>query len=305
MAPQIAVVVPTHNRPAGLATVLSALREQTLDADRFEVVIVDDGSVPAAGVDGAGLDLRVLRHDRPRGPAAARNTGWRAVRAATVAFTDDDCTPAPGWLAALVDAAGDERVVVQGRVEPRPDQRHALGPLSHTVEVGDMTRLFVTANIAYPRALLDAVGGFDEWFARPCGEDVELGARVTKAGAHLRFAEAALVHHEVRAMTFLEHLRHTLRQGDAARALALHPELRGQLHARLFWRPAHPRLLLAAIGVATRRPLLTLPYAAHLRRLHGGDLRAAAVAAPRHVAIDAAAIATMAAASARHRTLML
>ena len=305
MVPEVTVVIPTHNRPAGLRAAMAALRAQTLPRDRFEVVVVDDGSSPPAAVDVEDLGVRVLRHDRPRGPAAARNTGWRAARAQLVAFTDDDCRPAPGWLSALLDAAVGDRVVVQGRVEPRPDQRDVLGPLSHTLDVGGPNRLFVTANVAYPRGLLEAIGGFDEWFRRACGEDVELGARATKAGAEVRFAEAALVHHDVRPMTLGEHLRHTLKWGDSVRALALHPELRGLLTARVFWKPSHPRLLLAALGLATRRPVLALPYAAHLRRLYGGDARAAAGAAPRHLAIDLAEVATMVWASARHRTLML
>jgi GT2 family glycosyltransferase len=301
-APDVTVVVPTHDRPDGLAAALAALRAQTLPAEHFEVVVVDDGSDPPAR---AGEGVRMLRHGRPRGPAAARNAGWRAARAPLVAFTDDDCVPSPGWLEALVAAADGDRVVVQGRVEPRPDQRRLLGPLSHTIEIGGPNRLFVTANVAYPRALLERVGGFDEWFQRACGEDVELGARAVKAGAEVRFAPDALVHHEVRPLRLSEHVRHTLKWGDSVRALSLHPELRGLLIAGVFWKPTHPRLLLAALGLATRRPLLALPYALHLRRLYGGDLGAAARAAPAHLAIDATEVATMVAASARHRTLML
>lgn len=299
------MVIPTHNRPDGLAAALDALRAQTLPAGRFEVVVVDDGSRPAAQADAGGLDLRVLRHEQPRGPAAARNTGWRAARGATIAFTDDDCTPTAGWLAAVLTATGGDRVVVQGRVDPRPDQRHLLGPLSHTIEIGGANRLFMTANTAYPRALLEAVDGFDETFRRACGEDVDLGARATKAGAEVRYADDAVVHHEVRPLALRDHVRHTLKWGDSVRALSLHPELRDLLVARVFWKPSHPKLLLALLGLATRRPLLALPYAVHLRRLYGGDLLATAAAAPKHVVIDVTEVATVVAASARHRTLML
>jgi glycosyltransferase involved in cell wall biosynthesis len=306
MAPEVTVVIPTRDRPAGLAAALDALRAQTLDPGRFEVVVVDDGSSPPAVASAGGLDVRVVRHDAPRGPAAARNAGWRAARGGLVAFTDDDCTPAPGWLAALIAASGaDERVVVQGPIAPRPDQRQLLGPLSHTLDVAGPSRYAMTANIAYPRALLERLGGFDEWFRRACGEDVELGARAAKAGAVTRFAPDALVHHEVRRLTLRQHLRHAAKWGDAARALALHPELRDLLTARLFFRPSHPVLLLALAGLVLRRPLLAIPYALDLRARHGGDLRAAGRAAPLHAAIDAAEVATLAAASIRHRTPIL
>src|SRR3954453_23879096 len=118
MDPDVSVVIATHNRPGGLATLLRALEAQTLDSGRFEVVVVDDGSDPPVRLpDG----VRILRHDVPQGPGPARNTGGRAAHPPLVAFTDDDCTPAPGWLAALVQAAnGDDDVVVQGPLVPPP-----------------------------------------------------------------------------------------------------------------------------------------------------------------------------------------
>ena len=290
MGPEVTVVIPTRDRPAGLAATLAALRAQTLAPDRFEVVVVDDGSSPPAR---AADPVRLLRHEASRGPAAARNTGWRAARAPLVAFTDDDCTPAPGWLEALLAAAGD-RVVVQGPVEPQPGVEP--GPRSHTLAVGGPNRVFFTANVAYPRALLDELGGFDEWFRRACGEDVELGARAVAAGVEVRFARAALVFHEVRPLSLREHLRQTAKWTDAARVLKLHPELRGDLTARVFWRPSHPPFLLALAGLLARRPLLAVPYLVGLRQRGG---------APRLVLIDAAEVATMLVPSARHRTLML
>ena len=106
MTPEIAVVAATHNRSDRLAALLDALRAQTLGSDRFEVVIVDDASSDGtrellAEARGRGdLALTVLHQDSSRGPAAARNAGWRAATAPLVAFTDDDCRPSPGWLAA-------------------------------------------------------------------------------------------------------------------------------------------------------------------------------------------------------------
>jgi glycosyltransferase involved in cell wall biosynthesis len=290
MDPEVSVVIPTHDRPAGLAAALAALRAQDLDPARFEVIVVDDGSSPPARADG----VRLLRHEAARGPAAARNTGWRAARAPLVAFTDDDCTPTAGWLSALLGAAGGERVVVQGPIAPPPGEY--VGPFDRTVEAAGPNRIFYTANVAYPRTLLERLGGFDEWFRRACGEDVELGARAVRAGAEVRFAREAMVFHEVRWMTLREHLRQTAKWTDAVRVLKLHPEWRSELTAGVFWRPAHPAFLLAAAGVAARRPLLMLPYAEGLRRRR---------ASPRFVLIDAAEVATMLAGSARHRTLVL
>jgi GT2 family glycosyltransferase len=123
--PEVSVVVPTHDRPAGLADVLDGLRAQTARGRALRGVVVDDGSTPPQAPAAGGLALRTLRHDGARGPAAARNTGWRAARAALVAFTDDDCVPEPGWLEALLAAAGgDPAVIVQGPVAPPPGRSH-------------------------------------------------------------------------------------------------------------------------------------------------------------------------------------
>ncbi|HEY2557514.1 MAG TPA: glycosyltransferase family 2 protein, partial [Diaminobutyricibacter sp.] len=124
--PAISVVVATHNR-AGLLPRLVAALEAQEPCGPFEVVVVDDGSTDEtftvledlARV--TPLDLVPVRMTRNGGPAAARNAGWQRARAPLVAFTDDDCTPQPGWLARLLDDL-DRFDVVQGRTVPDPEQ---------------------------------------------------------------------------------------------------------------------------------------------------------------------------------------
>jgi glycosyltransferase involved in cell wall biosynthesis len=108
----VSVVVPTYERPERLARLLDGLRRQTLAADAFEVIVVDDGSGLATsellareGLRG-GLRLRTPRHEHNQGPSAGRNTGWRIAEAPLVAFTDDDCVPTPAWLESLLSVAG-------------------------------------------------------------------------------------------------------------------------------------------------------------------------------------------------------
>jgi len=104
MSPFFTVVVPTRNRPASLAACLEALARQTFED--FEVVVVDDGSRPAAEVAPgvvAGRGIRCLRLSGA-GPAAARNAGADAAAGAYLAFLDDDCLPEVDWLAQLAEA---------------------------------------------------------------------------------------------------------------------------------------------------------------------------------------------------------
>ena len=316
--PRVTVVVATRDRPDSLRVLLDALNIQTIASEHFETVIVDDGSATALN-DSVHLqrviNVRVIRHEKSRGPAAARNTGWRAARAPLVAFTDDDCRPDRDWLSRLLEASCGDSVIVQGKtmsdpLHPRP------GPFSRTLAVGGPSGFYETANIAYPRRLLELTGGFDESYRHACGEDVDLGWRAKKMGARLVFAERAVVHHAVTTPSLFRTLRHTALWTDAVRVLKTHPELRSSLVARVFWKRTHPRLLIFLLGLVAsgvfRQPVIGLmsgvPYVALYRRQYGElsrPWRAVASRLPRHFVIDACEVATMVTGSIRHRTLML
>src|SRR5436305_5803487 len=108
---EVSVVIPTHDRPEGLARLLAGLHRQTVAPARFEVIVVDDGSSEPAVVDSGELWVRVLRHEQPRGPAAARNSGWRAASGDIVAFIDDDCVPSERWLEEVMAATRGEEII--------------------------------------------------------------------------------------------------------------------------------------------------------------------------------------------------
>src|SRR4051794_5156121 len=102
--PEVAVVVATHDRARRGGELVESLRRQTLQADRFEAVFVDDGSTDDTVAvlererERGGLNMQVIALPDSAGPSRARNRGWRASSAPLVAFTDDDCLADPGWL---------------------------------------------------------------------------------------------------------------------------------------------------------------------------------------------------------------
>jgi GT2 family glycosyltransferase len=271
--PEVTVVVATHNRSARLARLLDALRVQTLPTDRFEVVVVDDASsdeTPQVLADQAargGLALRVLRREDAGSPAAARNVGWRAARAPVVAFTDDDCRPTPRWLeaglaAGQADDAGD--VIVQGAVQPDPEEAHLVGPFARSLSVFRLDGWYPTANIFYPRSLLEWVGGFDEeGFPGLGGEDTDLGWRAADTGARVVFSEDALMHHCVHVDGPLGRLRYAGRTTQTIACLARHPLLRRYSLIRgLFLKDTHYHLVRTLSALALPRPLrwIVAPY---------------------------------------------
>jgi len=124
-----------------------------------------------------------------RGPAAARNAGWRAAQAADwVAFLDDDVRVGPRWRADLAadlarqpaDVAG-----VQGVIDvPLPPDRRPTDWERGTA--GLATARWITADLAYRRRALLAAGGFDERFPRAFREDADLALRLLDLGWSLR-----------------------------------------------------------------------------------------------------------------------
>jgi histidinol-phosphate phosphatase family protein len=184
------VVVPTLGRPS-LRRLLDRLAEGEGPLPE-RVLLVDDRRAPASpllprGAPGRLLPCTAVVPGPGRGPAAARNAGWRATSAPWVAFLDDDVEPAPDWLARLAEDLADLDPDVggsQGRITvPLPPGRRPTDR-ERTVQRLETAR-WATADMAYRRAALACVGGFDERFPRAYREDADLALRVSAAGHRL------------------------------------------------------------------------------------------------------------------------
>jgi GT2 family glycosyltransferase len=318
--PEVCVAVATYRRPRRLALLLDALAVQTLPAEAFEVVIAVDHPDPeteALIAERAGsfpTSLRAVTRPPGSGPSAARNTAWRASEAPLIAFTDDDCEPEPAWLATMLDASrAHSGAVIQGPTSPNPrdlDELGGFGPYVRTQRIEEPNHWYQTCNIAYPRALLERLDGFDERYTAS-GEDVDLGWRAIGAGAEIRWEERARVLHAVDDIGLSGWLRLAGRDADSAFMFRVHPELRRRTaYARIFWKRSHFRFALALLGIALARRLplallLTLPYLKGLRgraHLRGGDPLGMA---PGLIAYDVVDIKTAVTGSIRHRVWML
>ena len=197
------MVVPTRDRPGALAECLQALGAQTVAP--VEIVVVDDASVdPGAVADVvAPVPHARLVRGAGRGPAAARNLGARAAVGRVLCFTDDDCRPDPGWVAALEERIGAGADVVAG---PTRNGRHgdpyaaaAQTITNHVMEASHDPDLATvgfapTSNLAC-RADLHRDMPFDEDYPLAAGEDRDWCARLGRRGVTLTFEPAAGVAH--------------------------------------------------------------------------------------------------------------
>src|SRR5918992_1335186 len=192
---QSSVVVPTVGLPSP-AVLLDALA-QAPGPRPAELVLVDDRPTgEPLRPERPGLPpVRVVRTGGG-GPARARNLGWRSVRTAWVPFLDDDVAPDPDWYQRLAEALSDLPADVagsQGRVRvPLPSDRRPTDWERGTA--GLATSSWITADLAYRRAALAAVGGFDERFPRAFREDSDLALRIMDTGARLVRGERWITH---------------------------------------------------------------------------------------------------------------
>ena len=171
MALGVDVVIPTFRRPEALVRCLAALEKQTIAPTSIEVV--DDS-------------------ENDRGPAFSRNIGWKKGDAPIVAFTDDDCVPSENWIETIQNLFKDAEL---GGIEGSVTTIDEGGRDSHmNPNPRDRWNRFKTANMAYRREALEAVGGFDEqYFIHR--EDTDLAWRVINNGYRIEWSQDCVVHH--------------------------------------------------------------------------------------------------------------
>jgi glycosyltransferase involved in cell wall biosynthesis len=225
----VSIVIPTRGRPQLLNRCIASLVLQRFDPALFEIVVVDDGAgVDTSGVDTSGVDtsnlgisyagrpctdtrevvagwaahtagkgplITYIPSVGPRGPAAARNHGWRAARAPIIAFTDDDTIARTDWLKNGVDAFKDEVDAVCGRIVMPLNGT----PTDYELDAKNLeTAEFVTANCFCRKQILEELGGFDERFRFAWREDSDLHFRLLDYQANIVHEPKAVMMHPIR-----------------------------------------------------------------------------------------------------------
>lgn len=258
MTARYSVVVPTVGRES-LHRLLAEL-DTSAGPRPAEVIVVDDRPHPTTPLRLAvDLPVRVLRSGG-RGPAAARNVGWRATGSEWICFLDDDVVPQPDWFQAVADdlekAEAEDAVGSQAVIEvPRVAGRRATDDERRTQRLGDAQ--WITADMAYRRTALVAVSGFDERFPRAYREDSDIALRITQAG-HTIARGARRCTHPVATATAMSSVRAQIGNRDNALLRRKYGNqwrtAVGEGRGRL---PAHGLTVSAAatavLAVATRR----------------------------------------------------
>lgn len=203
---EFSVIIPTRDRPVQLEACLRALADLDYPRSAFEVVVVDDGSATPleqiAEPFKSTLRLTLARQSAA-GPAAARNCGAGLAKGRFLAFTDDDCAPAPDWLARFAERLSDCHYQILGgrAVNALTDNAFAaasqalLGHLYEYYNRDGSVRFFASCNLVIAAEVFRSLGGFGTGFPLAAAEDRDLCDRALSGGIRMTYAPEAVVFH--------------------------------------------------------------------------------------------------------------
>ena len=186
---KLSVIVPVHNGADDLRRCLQGLLESSREPD--QLVVVDDASTDGSGALAQKFGAQVVRLDgRPRGPAFARNRGAEIAEGDVLVFVDADVVAHTDTLRDVERCLAEhaEVAAIFGSYDDDPPGRSLVSRyknlLHHYVhQHGNREASTFWAGCgAIWRGVFTELGGFDERYARPCIEDIELGARLRRGG---------------------------------------------------------------------------------------------------------------------------
>jgi len=205
--PFFSIIIPTFDRPSSLTHCLQSLEHLDYPRDRFEVIVVDDGSEsPTETVVFSfsnRLDIKLITQPHS-GPAIARNKGAAQANGEFLAFTDDDCMPAPEWLKIL--ALRFDRNL-DNMIGGRTVNVFLNNPYSAASDLlirylysyynakSDQARFFASNNMTLSKDSFHQIGGFNMVFPRAGAEDREFCVRWLRHGFRMIYAPEALIYH--------------------------------------------------------------------------------------------------------------
>ena len=211
------IIIPTYNRPERLASCLKAIAFLDYPRDRFEVIVVDDGSQTPLDDVVAPLkdEIKIeLLHQENAGPAAARNKGAEVAKGEFLAFTDDDCQPTPDWLNKLAEGfEKNPEAMIGGKTINALDNNLFSTASQKLIDylydyynpAKGKDAFFASNNIALPAANFKALKGFDVSFPLAAAEDRDFCDRWNSKYSMLYIPEARVNHyHKLSLATFCQ-----------------------------------------------------------------------------------------------------
>ena len=206
--PTVSIIIPVKDQPDDIVKCIRALKDLDYPRNKYEVIVVDDGSENDVRDMFNPREVRVIRQGRSLGPAASRNNGAAQARGKLFAFLDADCVAGENWLTELIpffqaDGVGAVGGYVEGYYQGKSLDRYEA--VSSSLNMGkrlllegnsDSAFYVPTANMLVTREAFVKTGGFNK--ALFIGEDVDFCWRLRKSGYNLVYAPYGAIAHKHR-----------------------------------------------------------------------------------------------------------
>lgn len=199
----ISIIIPAFNAENTIADCLDSLLDQTIDRERYEIILVDDGSTDETpNIAKRYSEVRLLTQDN-QGPASARNKGARHAKGDIILFTDADCRAAGDWLEQMTgpfnghsDIVGvkglyktKQKGVIARFVQLEYEDKYDLMRKEQYIDFID------TYSAGFRKKIFLEMDGYDTNFPVACAEDVDLSYRLANDGYKMTFVPEAVVYH--------------------------------------------------------------------------------------------------------------
>jgi len=260
----LSLIICTRDRCEQLARCLHSLRALAFERP-WELIVVDNGSTDGTSavvkefIDNSGLKA-VYLFEPNRGKSTALNTALRTAQGRILAFTDDDCYPAPDFLARVWSAFADAALgYISGRILLHDPADYPIAINDSTTALTFAARSFIYAgavgggNMAFRREVLVQIGGFDPSFGPGApfnaAEDVEVAARASAIGWKGEYRPEVIVSHH-----------HGRKESDAARMWKAYGIGAGAYHMKLLLHAREFSWFLRSVYQVRRRIKLNVTW---------------------------------------------
>lgn len=202
----VSVIIPTHNTKNALKKTIESLCKQLYPKDKYEVIIVDDGSTDRTKkmVEEhqikCSCDLKYF-FQKNNGPSSARNLGISKARGTFIAFIDSDCIASRTWIEEIVKEYDNDRIAGIGGMTKAIPTTSKISQYCAYTKMNEKPKIdkngivyLITGNASFRKDCLRMVQGFDERYTFPGGEDPDLCYRLRRKGYIFQFNRNAVVH---------------------------------------------------------------------------------------------------------------
>ncbi|MCX8189861.1 MAG: glycosyltransferase [Candidatus Diapherotrites archaeon] len=204
MQPEISVVIPTHKRPDKLSIALGSLLQQTYPKEKYEVLVISDTKDNTFGSISKKFRKHKVKFYKIKNKCCdvKRNYGIKKAKGKIIAFTDDDCIPDKDWLEEIdkIFKKNEDIAGVEGLIYSNFNHLYEQAPENLT------GGRYISANYAFKKFALEAVGGFDE---RYCyfAEDTDLAFKIISKGYKIVFSPTVRVFHPAKLVNPINFLK--------------------------------------------------------------------------------------------------